>query len=678
VLWNPPRKALLTGALTLLALLGTAASAGATITASQITSPVGPVYTIFDGTSPSTQTHLAVRGTTTGSGSVELVCDTAYDTTSLATLPVTANAFSGEVEVESLSQTPCVLRAVPVGEKELPPGSSTPFQGPVIAPAHFNFYETNGIDEDYDLTTNTLTGFLDFRSAGACGLSGTVLIPISFAQGAGPFECDAALYQSPWSSIHRSAVQVDGANAYGPAAAAAVEKALEKELGAKVSLAGTPQVTVTRIVESGIATIRESDPFVRCFPEPAVSPPTVKSCKEFLSTGAQLERTWQAGAANAIATMTDRWISTDAVSHSLEALYTQGLVGAETNPGTYRFPGSSKFSSTLTNERIPLPQGADTIYYKEDGATTSGGNEKNPQAAIVYDRSPSGQLTFFAGSLGNTYNVFDMPYQGTIPASGSYALRMAFVQAFALPEVEALAKEALAAFHPTLTIASPVNGSTVSSSRVTVSGTATDTGALASLAVGGVPVNLEADGSWSTSVTLSPGESTIPVTVTDQAGLSTSASASVTYLPPPPPIAPPPPAPVARASETGSASGADGKVAFTLTCAGTAGTSCEVQSLLTTIEKTRGGKPVAVAARHRPRTRSRQVTVGSSKLTIPAGQKLTIALHLNTLGRSLLARFGKLPVHLEAVLLGAGRSTIVAENLTVKPARKPKHEKHRH
>ncbi len=64
-------------------------------------------------------------------------------------------------------------------------------------------------------------------------------------------------------------------------------------------------------------------------------------------------------------------------------------------------------------------------------------------------------------------------------------------------------------------------------------------------------------------------------------------------------------------------------------------------------------------------------------MTIPAGQRVTIAIQLNAAGKSLLARFGALPVHLNVVLLSAGhRSTVIAQNLTVTPAPGTRHHRH--
>ena len=114
---------------------------------------------------------------------------------------------------------------------------------------------------------------------------------------------------------------------------------------------------------------------------------------------------------------------------------------------------------------------------------------------------------------------------------------------------------------------------------------------------------------------------------------------------------------------------------------GATGTSCALRSTLSTIEKVRGGKLVAVSAKRKTKTRSKELTVGSAELTIPAGQRVTITIALSAAGKRLLAEFGRLPVHLSVVLVSAGhRSTVIAQNLTVKPARRHRHRgaRHRH
>jgi hypothetical protein len=672
---NPLRAVLLVSALSLLALIGgPIASASAEVESSHITSPADPTYALFDETLAPPQKAFTVSGTTTGTGNVALICyDGAETHTIVPEVTVTGNSFSVEVEAEALHDGPCVLRAVPVGDKaSLPPGSSTPFQGPRIIGSRFEIYAENKVNYDYEFEPNSLSGNFQIESVGDCALDYSLLFaPISLTPSDHLFYCNAVLYKQdspPSGPSTRSELQIDGANAYSPATANGVAKGIEGITHEPVP--GAPQVTVTKSFDplTGLVAIREIDPIVKCAPE-TVFPPTTTSCKEFVSAGVQLERTWQTSNANQVALMTDRWSSTDGQAHALNALYDQEMTNAAEEGGAYRFSGASTFSAVTKGQTLNVPSGAGSIYYKEDVATPDGGDGKHPQGAIVYDLPPNngGPLPVYRGTNESKYNGFEMPYQGTIPASGTYSLRMTFIQAYALPEVESLAAAAIAGYSPTLTIASPANGATVSSSNVTVSGSATDSG----LTVAGHAVNVGAGEAWSTSAALKAGANTITAVAADQAGLSTQKSITVTYTPPPPPVA--------HASQVGSASGANGKVTFTVACAGAAGASCEIESALTTVEKTRHGRIVAVSARHhRPKTRSQQVSVGSSKLTIPAGQRVTIEIILNSTGKSLLARFGRLPVHLDVVLVSAGhRSTIIAQNLMVKP-HKRRHHRHHH
>jgi hypothetical protein len=441
----------------------------------------------------------------------------------------------------------------------------------------------------------------------------------------------------------------------------------------KAPISGSPQTAVTESFNpaTGAATVKELDPIVKCSPE-TVYPPTAKSCTSFAATGVELERTWEVGEGDHIAWVTDTWRSTNGAAHSLNALYAQELAGEVKTGGAFKFPGASTYSTTTTGQSESFPAGPGTIYYKEDATTPTTGDGVHPQGAILYDTPPAGPASFGIGSAHSKFSFFEMPYQATIPAGGSYTLHMAFVQAYALAEVEALAKQASERFPaspgPSLSIAAPANGTTVNTPNVTVSGTLTDPRVVTSLAVDGHAVSVGAGGAWSTSVALTEGANTIKAVAEDQAGLTAEKTVGVTYTPTPP---------VASAAQVGSASGANGEVRFTILCTGAAGTSCEIESTVTTVERSRNGTVVAVAARrhHHGRTHSTTVVVGASKVTIPAGQRVTVAIALNATGASLLARFGSLPVHLAVVLVSSGhRSTVIAQNLTVTAH----HHRHRH
>ena len=581
-------------------------------------------------------------------------------------VPVIAGAFSVEVAESALPAEVCQLRAVASGVSlALPPGEKEAFEGPTVVASQF-LQEPS----DYNAASSTLTGSFVFQSAGDYALESTLYSP-SGHEDVQLFYGEVDLEAFPPIGS-RSTVQVDGANAYVPEAAREVEFRLREEAESKKEAftppAGKPSVTVRPHFEESTHQIKleEEDPVVRCSPGVAF-PPTLASCTSFVSAGVALHRTWLTTDEDHVAAMTDRWSSTDGAAHSVNVRYFNEMSSTE-NDGSYQFPGESSFSLTATGESKTLPAGPGTILYKTAQTLSELGNGEYPQGAILFDAAPSEPIKVTSGSTGEPASSFEMPYQRTIPAGGSSTtLRMTFVQAFELPEVRSLAASALAGYAPAVTIASPLNGVTVSTPSVTVSGTASDAVELSSLTVDGTAVAVAATGgSWSTSVALKPGANTITATATDQAGISSTAVVTVTYAPPKPP---PPPA---TASQVGSASGAKGQASVTLGCNGTPGTSCKIHVTLTTVEKSRHGHLIAVLA---AKTHSQRVTIATATIVIPAGQRIKVVLRLNATGRKLLARFGKLPAHLTAILEGEGAHHIViAQNLTIRPV--PKKHKH--
>ncbi len=110
----------------------------------------------------------------------------------------------------------------------------------------------------------------------------------------------------------------------------------------------------------------------------------------------------------------------------------------------------------------------------------------------------------------------------------------------------------------------------------------------------------------------------------------------------------------------------------TVSCTAAAGQTCRITQTLTTEETTKGGKPVAVSAA--ARKKRKMVIVGSKTVTVPAGSSATVTIKLNSSGRRLLKRFGKLPVMLTIKLTqNAGQVTVATRRLTIKRPRKPKH-----
>jgi hypothetical protein len=448
------------------------------------------------------------------------------------------------------------------------------------------------------------------------------------------FYCNAALFdinQTPEGKATRSDIRVDGLDAYAPYAAYLLESAV------KHALEGAPAVEETHTFNpaTGEFTIKELDPISRCAPGGAF-PPTATSCERFVPSGVSLERSWRMQAAGRVVAMTDVWRSSDGAGHAVDVLYDQYFRGAGSH-GAFQLPGAAGFAATATGQSLSLPSGPGALLYSEEEATPEGGDLVHPFGAAIYDAAPDGPAVVFRGSNMPSFNGIAMPYLRTLPAGGSRVLRMVFVTSYGAAEARALAAQAVAGFHPSVTISSPA-GPAVTEPTATVTGTASDSGQLASLTVRGQPVPVSAGGAWSANVPLSIGANTLTATATDQAGLSASASITILYTPAP-----------AHASRVGHLTVHGRHVSFVLACSGPAGSSCTLRATLTTTEWLRGRHVRALSARHRPRNRI--VTVASTRLTIAAGARRTVTLSVNSAGRRLLARFHRLPLQLLVQLL---------------------------
>ncbi len=133
----------------------------------------------------------------------------------------------------------------------------------------------------------------------------------------------------------------------------------------------------------------------------------------------------------------------------------------------------------------------------------------------------------------------------------------------------------------------------------------------------------------------------------------------VNTAPPPPPSKPVVQAP--RAGRTGAIKVLRGNITVPLGCSGPAGTTCQVRVTVTTLEKLHGSRISALAAK------TRTVTIAGASTAIAAGGRRTVTVKLNALGRSLLARFHKLPLHIAVLQQGisGAAARIAAQNLTL-------------
>jgi FG-GAP repeat len=146
-------------------------------------------------------------------------------------------------------------------------------------------------------------------------------------------------------------------------------------------------------------------------------------------------------------------------------------------------------------------------------------------------------------------------------------------------------------------------------------------------------------------------------------------------VPPPvvPPVVPPPVAhPTVR---LGSISGGHAKITVALSCPA-GGATCTRASLKATVkEHLKGRKITAITAGHKHkkvRPTTKQVVVASGGVTLSVGTKKTLTLRLNSTGRALLSKFGKLKA---VVTVSSGGKAIKTVTVTVLQPAKPKKKK---
>jgi hypothetical protein len=666
-----------------------AASAGATVTESQVTTPGSdPTYLpLYEAalSGPAAQT-VSVSGTTDGNASDEVQLECFYvDSAGVQRSALLENLNGNPVllkvhtdgsfttadlsgkEAVSLAdmaiEKPCVLRAVPPATGET--SDVHLFRGPRLGDSEYSQNGASGAEYDDYLETTTLAGYWGWDSAGSCGPYGYLFDPATLRKQEPGYvaDCEADLYETNEANT-ASSIVVDGHNAYD------VESAHGIDPGAE----GEPFLTSSHVEldpATGNLTQTVTENLVRCVESDGsavdVVEPNSAECVKFVPSGVKLVRAVATGEGGLQATVTDQFESTDASSHQIDLSYGEEQNGSLSVHPTYEFPGDGALSqraegdSALTGTSAP-----ETVFFqiRPEAASPENGLE-NPRGAITLSSVPS-SVKF------TDVNEFEVDYANrTVPASGALTLVHVLSQALTQAQITTLAQAAEDRLSgPSLSIASPANGATVSTPSVTVSGAASDNYGVASVTANGSAATLAANGAWSASVPLKVGPNTIVATASDHAGNTASSSLSVTYVPPPSP----PPPPVVHASKVGTVSGAKGRVKLTLACKGQAGTSCLVQVTATTTERIRGGKLIGVAASNH-KIHSKKVTVGTLKVRIAAGRSKTVIVTLNTVGRKLLSRYHKLPVQLTAVLIETGtkKSKVFAQNLTVKPPPKPKH-----
>jgi hypothetical protein len=508
-------------AVALLAVAG-AGSASAAVTKTQVTSPVGPYFTYYDSHSSDPQ-EFTVSGTSDGTAGdfVDFRCF--YDGSSYEELAsnvaVKADGTFSAAADTTYDRT-CVLRAVP--DTGYSSSQLARFAGPVVG---FGYYwrSENASDPagtsvyDFNIDTATRKALHYTYSIGDCGLCGSYLYDAGFYDWNAPWDAVAAMYA--YDEVEqRSQIQVDGHNAYTPAAAYYTNSTAD----------GLPRLSLAKSFNgsTGEWTIKVTEPLAFCADGSGNVNDVVgdsasdSDCPKFVPAGVSIVRTITDSEEGLVVTIADRWTSTDGAAHGIKALYDNQF-----DDYTFQFPGESAMTHHETGAVVELGGSAvGTIYTQTDYSYQPGPD--NVQGAMTYLTAPT-------RAVFSDDDEFTLEYGRTIPAGGSVDITHVFSAAFSREQVRAFAgavEDRNAA--PAVAITSPAAGAVVSRDSVAVVGTASDNVGVSSLTVNGLPTRVQADGSWSQRVDLVPGANTITAIAKDGSGNASQAQVSVTYSPP--------------------------------------------------------------------------------------------------------------------------------------------------
>jgi hypothetical protein len=650
----------------------------------QVTSPTGTYITFDEVTGAGT---MNVTGTSNGAPGekIDINCYAGNKRSSLAQ-EVTLGAggsFSYSGSFFTITKQTCVLRAVPHKDTVLlPPGSPTSFTGPTLAigrrqDAAVESGANKGTLLLYYIFAPQLGGAFDYRSLGDCSiLDSYTFDPTTFA----PSRLDACNATFWWengafglpgvAAPTRSELQVDGVNAYLPGNAGELFKGAENN-------PGFPSLKYRYEIEpaTGNLLLEESDQLVRCAPQPTVYPPTPASCSSFVPTGVEAYMGITQGQGGRAAAVTQWFYSTDGATHQLDLLE-QNQFEHVNEDGELEFPwtGEGLTSYGTAGQQLPAAPSSPGSFFVKGSESVPDGSEQSPQGEVTFSNPPEGET--IVGSTLNEASWVNLHYHRAVPASGAIALGFTYSTGFARAEVERLAAAAQAAYVPSVAISAPANGASSSQSQVTISGTASDQTALSSLVVNGTSVQVAEDGTWSATVPLNVGSNTITALATNVFGHTAQAQISVAYVPVVLAVS-------GKATASGVKAGPRG-VRFALTCQAPPGATCNGVATLTSTERRRGKRVLAISARRHRKHRQPVITrvpvvVGQQSFAIPGGQTQSVFVSLNKAGLTLLSRFHQLPVTLSVKMTNGASGTptlIERSKLVIKPA--PKHKPHRH
>jgi hypothetical protein len=519
------------------AVAAPAPASGPTYT--KITTPSSNLIFRYNGkVAPDANTFTVAGQASTDIDTVDIDCifspDTGPEIATLASsVPVSGSGtFSTIASFENSGiglTIPCRLRAVP--STMVNPASSYlgSFAGPILRTNGAFLYKHGSTVYDFVGTGEQGDAVGEITSAGFCGTAGvaTIQVPEMRVDGTGTLACAFAL---PGNNVTKggnptgSAVQVDGHNAYLPAA-------VNTYLDSEQSLGLTPQalsVSVFRPDKTGDITITESAPLMRCSPADTY-PPTTGSCSSLATTGVTFTRVSEIFRGAHQVKVRDTY-SANGGAHTVSLQYDGELENPGTGAPGYVFPGGSShfhgegLGATVTG----LGTKAGTVLMRTDRFAASDDVDAST-LGLTWSRAP--KKVQFDGTLPDYYA---MPYSLSIPAHRARYLGFAYSGELRTIDTKHLAALALADMMNAPAIGSPASGSHITGHKTTVKGSVRlgANGLPTKVAVNGHTASLnvnskQTEATYSATFSEPFGKHTIKVVASDSAGNTRSASIKV-------------------------------------------------------------------------------------------------------------------------------------------------------
>lgn len=388
--------------------------------ATHITLPADPAFITYGSAGAAS---LAIGGTSNGkTDKLDIRCD---GTTALLlkanVTPNAAGTFGTTISAASMAKLAgqsCVLRAVPANKIS----TSSRFAGPRLLVGDLRLITNKtGAVVDYRVRAPQINGRGIYSSVGSCGLQGSATFSSSYTTSEDVFNCSARLASTIGA---RSALQVDGVNAYATAAAATLFKGSS-------ALAGIQPLTVAVSTDplTGNQTIRESEVIVKCAPDQTTWPVNPATCTSFAPAGVRLDRSITQSSNGRLASIIDSWTSTDGQAHKVNAVYENG----STSGAAFELPWiSTVFGLYSTGYQVPPSPNSPFTYYVKY-ASASDGNTRHDVGAAIVQLAP--QAMAFKSS-----NSLWVQQDRTVGTSGALTMGFAYAWGATAAEVNAAAQ----------------------------------------------------------------------------------------------------------------------------------------------------------------------------------------------------------------------------------------------